>query len=124
MLNKLHPVYLLKALLDEKKLTARGKKSAVIITSSGLSLITLPGMAPYCATKRAVSFLAQSLNVEFADSNSNIDILGWDAGAIKSNLNRVGKNGPQKYVQAIFNRLGKTSRSNGHIDHDWMHSLI
>jgi len=37
VLNKLHPVYLLKALMDEGKLMNQAKRSAVVITSSGLS---------------------------------------------------------------------------------------
>jgi len=44
----------------------------------------------YCATKRAVSFLAEALNVEFSLAGIKIDVMAWDAGTIKSNLNRTG----------------------------------
>ena len=51
-LNALHVVYMSKAILDQLK--ARGKRSAMLVTGSGLGDISMPGIASYCATKAMV----------------------------------------------------------------------
>ena len=51
--NMLHPVYLAKALLS-KQMSRQGR-SAMILTSSGLSLMPMPSALSYSSTKAAVS---------------------------------------------------------------------
>ena len=61
-LNGLHVVYLTKALLP--KLLARGQRSALMVTSSGLANVAMPGIASYSATKAMVSNFTQALHFE------------------------------------------------------------
>jgi short-subunit dehydrogenase involved in D-alanine esterification of teichoic acids len=55
-LNGLHPIYLAKALLPH--LLARTKRSSIIVTSSGLGTVAIPGVLAYSMCKSFVSFLA------------------------------------------------------------------
>jgi short-subunit dehydrogenase involved in D-alanine esterification of teichoic acids len=55
-LNGLHPIYLAKALLPY--LLGREKRSSIIVTSSGLGTVAVPGVLTYSMCKSFVSFLA------------------------------------------------------------------
>lgn len=64
-LNGLHVVYLTKAILPH--LQSRDKRSTILVTSSGLSQISMPGIASYTSTKAFVSNFTQALHYEVRD---------------------------------------------------------
>ncbi len=71
-INALHPVYLSKALLDQ--MLAREKRSAIVVTSSGLGSAPIPGILAYSMSKSFSSFLAEGLNVEL---KNKVDVLSF-----------------------------------------------
>ena len=54
-INALHPVYLCKALLSQ--MYSRKSRSGIIITSSGLGSVPVPGVISYSMAKSFSSFL-------------------------------------------------------------------
>ena len=54
--NAIHPIYLSKVLLNQ--LLKRTKRSAIVVTSSGLGSVPIPGTIIYSASKSFSSFLA------------------------------------------------------------------
>jgi short-subunit dehydrogenase len=76
---------MIKALLERQ--IKREKRSAIMITSSGISHMPgLPGIQSYCCTKKCVSVFGESLFYELKDHN--IDVLAWNAGGIDTNMAR------------------------------------
>ena len=55
----------------------REKRSAIVVTSSGLGKIPVAGTTVYAATKAFVSSFAQGLRYEVEDK---IDVIDWAAG--------------------------------------------
>ena len=74
-LNALHPIYLAKALLPH--LLSRKKRSSIIVTSSGLGTVAIPGVLTYSMCKSFSSFLAKGLAIEVGDK---IDCLSFEPG--------------------------------------------
>ena len=74
--NALHPVYIIKVLLNQ--MLDRAKKSktrgAIIVTSSGLGSIAVPGCISYSASKSFSSFIAEGLNFEL---KQHIDVMSY-----------------------------------------------
>lgn len=83
--NAVHPMYLSKVLLPQ--MLARGKKSAIIVTSSVFGQRPLGGASiVYSATKSLASFLAVGLSYEL---EGKIDCLAWECGAVATKLSRA-----------------------------------
>ena len=80
-INGLHVVYMTKALVE--RLQQREKRSGLIIVSSGLANVKMPGVASYCATKAMVSAFGTGIHYELKEK---IDVLVWEAGAAKTGL--------------------------------------
>jgi 1-deoxy-11beta-hydroxypentalenate dehydrogenase len=57
------------------RLLSQASESHLIITSSMASLIPIPIMAPYAASKTAVYALANTLRLQLADSNVRLSVL-------------------------------------------------
>ena len=74
--NALHPVYIIKVLLQQ--MLDRAKKTnvrcAIIITSSGLGSLPVPGCISYSASKSFSSFIAEGLNFELKEW---IDVMSY-----------------------------------------------
>ena len=62
---------------------AREKRSAIVVTSSGLGLIPVAGSAVYAATKAYASSFTQALGYELGD---RVDIHDWPCGEVKTRL--------------------------------------
>lgn len=58
----LHPIYLIKAMMD--KLLARKKKTAVVVTASIAGLNPMPGMCAYVSAKSFCTMMAITLSYE------------------------------------------------------------
>ena len=82
VLNGLHVVLMTKAFLAT--LFSREQRSTIVVTSSGLANISMPGIASYCATKAMVSNFGQSLYFEV---RHKIDFTVWEPGPCYSNIN-------------------------------------
>ena len=80
-LNGLHVVLMTKAFLTT--LLAREQRSAILVTSSVLANISMPGLAAYCATKAMVSNFGQALHFE---QRHKIDFTVWEPGPCDTNL--------------------------------------
>ena len=87
-LNALHPVYLCKALLDQ--MLSREKRSAIVITSSGLGSAPIPGILAYSMSKSFTSFLGEGLNIEL---KSKIDVMSFQCGEVRTKLLGNSKKG-------------------------------
>ena len=85
-INALHPIYLIKALLP--KLLAREKRSAVLVTSSGLASVPVPGIATYSAAKSFSSYIAEALHIELKDK---IDVISFQCGEVHTKLLGAGQ---------------------------------
>ena len=61
-INVVHTTYTARVMLNQ--LLSRGKRSAIVVTSSSLGLLPLSGIAAYSASKAYGSTLAQALSFE------------------------------------------------------------
>lgn len=73
--NALHPAYLSKVLLNKQ--LSRGKRSAIVVTSSGFGLYPAPGSSIYSSSKAFATFLGQGLNYEL---KGKIDVMAFICG--------------------------------------------
>jgi len=83
--NALHVVYTLKVCLNQmlERHSKTGKKTGVVVTSSGAAQMPIGGMVTYCATKTFVSFIASGLNFEL---KGKVDVMSYEAGMVSTNL--------------------------------------
>ena len=119
--NGLHPIYLAKALLPQ--MLSRNKRSSIIVTSSGLGTVAVPGVLTYSMCKSFVSFLAKGLAIEVGDK---IDCLAFEPGQVKTNLIKFEKPGGisvESAVNGCLRDLGTTSQTYGAFLHDFQTSL-
>jgi len=121
-LNGLHVVYLVKAVLPQ--LEKRGKKSALMATSSILANLSMPGLASYCATKAFVSNFMESLHFEVRHF---LDVTCWEPGPCSTNLFADGTEPPsfvkltaEKAVRGLLCQLGRARVTNGNF---WFHFM-
>ena len=71
-INALHPIYLLKVLLNQ--ITSRSKKSGIVIVSSGLGTFPVPGFLTYSCSKSFVNYLGIGLNYELKEK---VDVISF-----------------------------------------------
>jgi short-subunit dehydrogenase len=122
--NALHPMYLAKALLPQ--MLSRGKKSAIIVTSSFLGQRPLGGASiVYSATKSLARFLAIGLSYEL---DKKIDVLAWDCGevATKHSGKKEGFNVLEdlEVCRGTFPHIGRDRVTNGHPVHHMFNTWI
>ena len=111
--NGLHPVYLMKALVQ--KLLDRDKRVAVLFTSSMAANLFMSGNSNYSATKAMISNYAESIHYEL---KANIDVTVWEPGMVHSNIHLKDPPGlltieTKKAVRDILNCLGKDRKTRG-----------
>lgn len=70
--NALQPIYTMKVLVDQ--MVARDHIAAMVITTSGLGSIALPGCTTYSASKSFSTFLGQGLAYEL---KGKVDCMAW-----------------------------------------------
>lgn len=73
--NVLHTIYTTKVLLNQ--MLGRPKRSAIVITGSGLGAYPIPGTITYCSSKAFGRYLALGLNYELKDK---IDVMHFQCG--------------------------------------------
>lgn len=116
-INAIHPTYLCKALLPQ--LLARKKRSGIIIMSSGLGSVAVPGVISYSASKSFSSFLGEALHTELKDK---VDVLSYQCGEVKTKLlgNRKGFHviTVERATGAGLRDLGKRPMTYGGFAHD------
>ena len=80
-INILHVAYTAKVLATQltERFSKTGKKSALVITSSGLGLFPCAGCISYSCGKAFDHNLALGLNVEFA---GKVDVISYNAGMV------------------------------------------
>jgi len=107
-----------KVLLDQ--ILARGKLSALVVTSSGLAQLPVPGVTIYCAAKSFASFLAVGLSYELA---GKVDCMTWEASKMATKLSNaeVGGNVASRpeAVSGMLKHLGSERLTNGCTRHEW-----
>lgn len=88
-LNAMHVVLMAKVLLEQmtNRFKTSQRKSALIVTSSGMANIAMPGMISYSSTKILVSRFCESIAEEVRELG--VDVLSWEAGSVTTNLNRT-----------------------------------
>ena len=92
-INTITPIELTRAVLPSMISNNYGK---IVYVSSGAALRGLPGFAPYCISKAALSNFVESIRSEFC--NTNISFLTFYPGTIKSDFNKKTKVfGPIKF---------------------------
>lgn len=97
----------------------RGKKSAIVTTSSGLRLIPCPGAVTYSSSKAFASWFTMALNYELKLTKKHVDVLNWDCGRTQTNM--TGGQGmltADKAVGSMLKHLGRTSSTSGHAKHE------
>lgn len=111
--NGLHVVYMTKVLLEDMQ--NRKQRSAIVVTSSGLARVAVPGIMSYCSTKVLVSRFCESIAQEV-----NVDVMAWEAGGIITKMNDkpMSLTAPTA-VKACFSKIGYETRTRGH----WWHEV-
>lgn len=103
---------------------AREKRGAIVITSSGLGSVPVPGILAYSAAKSFSSFLGEGLNVELKDK---IDVLSFQCGEVKTKL-LGNRGGPQvittdRATNGCLRDLGSNSMTYGAFAHGMVMAL-
>ena len=121
-INALHPIYLCKALLPN--LLSRTKRSGIVITSSGLGSVAVPGILTYSASKSFSSFLGQGLSTEL---KSKVDVVSFECGEVSTKLlgkrNGFGVITPPKATWGCLRDLGSFNLTHGSFKHDLIMSI-
>lgn len=117
-INALHPIYLIKALLP--KLLAREKRSAILITSSGLGSLPVPGIMTYSAAKSFSSFLGEALHIELKDK---VDVISFQCGEVHTKLLGSSRKGfsvisTERATGGSLRDLGSRSVTHGAFAHE------
>ena len=99
----------------------RGRRSCLVVTSSGLANFPMPGIISYSSTKILVSRFCEATAEEV--KSNGIDVMSWEAGGITTKLNPASgpmmvKVGPA--VSQCFSKVGFEYRSDGH----WQFELM
>ena len=124
-INILHVAYSAKVLATQlvTRFEKTGKKSALVITSSGLGLFPCAGCIAYSCGKAFDHYLALGLSVEFA---GKVDVLSYNAGMVNSPFQRnedVQKNmqnmmiTPDAAATACFRDVGYQEATGGAFKH-------
>jgi short-subunit dehydrogenase len=122
-INAIHPAYLSRVLLPQ--ILTRPKRSAILITSSGVASFPASGMAAYSASKAFASFLGQALNFELKDK---VDVISYEAGETstkmlkrKPSLTVLTTNRVSKYS---LSAIGKDSMTYGPMIHELLMMFV
>ena len=123
-LNGLHVVYMAKVLLEgmmKRNSQDKNIRSALVVTSSGVANFPIPGLISYSTSKILVSRFCQATAEELRDKR--IDVMTWEAGPIKTKLNKG--EGPmvlpcKSAVNGCFSKIGFESKTDG----PWLHELL
>ena len=68
----------------------REKRSAIVVTSSGMGSAPISGILPYSMSKTFSSFLAEGLNIEL---KNKVDVLSFQCGEVSTKLIGNKRNG-------------------------------
>ncbi len=114
--NAVHPIYTAKVLIDQ--MLARNHLSAIVVTSSGLAHMPMPGCLTYSASKIFADYLAQGLNYEL---KGKVDVLSWQCGEVSTKMLRKPAGGrvvtTEVAVKGMLRDLGKESLTYGCTTH-------
>lgn len=112
MINAMQPVYTMKVLVDQ--IIARNHIAAMVVTSSGLGSMAIPGCTNYSGEKSLAGFLAEGLNFEL---KGKIDCISWQSGKVATKMNgdKVGGHcvAPSTAVKGMLRDVGKESLTYG-----------
>ena len=61
----------------------REKRSAIVVTSSGMASAPISGILSYSMSKTLSSFLAEGLNIEL---KNKVDVLSFQCGEVRTKL--------------------------------------
>lgn len=117
MINVMQPIYTAKALVDQ--MLSRKHLSAIVITSSGLGSMAIPGCVDYSCGKSFATLLGEGLNYELA---GKIDCMAWQSGKVATKMNGATADGshcvtPKQAVAGMLNDLGRESLTYGCVAH-------
>lgn len=71
--------------LTQRNAEQKGRKSCLVVTSSGLANFPMPGIISYSSTKILVSRFCEATAEEVRANG--IDVMSWEAGGIVTKLN-------------------------------------
>ena len=119
-INAVHVSYFAKVMVSQ--LSARSKRSGLVVTSSGLACLPVPGTLAYSAAKSFSSYIAEGLHYELKDKN--VDVLSYQAGEVVTKLVRKTKTDsrtilPSEAAKVCFRDLGYESMTYGAARHDY-----
>ena len=107
---------------------AREKRSAIVVTSSGLGIRPVAGIAAYSASKAYASSFAQALSYE---TEGKIDVVDWACGEVSTKLMPAAhRHNPRAIsteaaVKGLLRSIGHdrvTSGARKHETANWMFS--
>ena len=118
-INVEQPTYVCKALIGQ--MYAREKRSAIVVTSSGLGLLPVAGLTVYAATKAYTSSFAQALSYE---NENKVDVVDYILGMTdtkffdKSKASENEKRGPKATppdvaVKGLMRAIGHDRQTSG-----------
>jgi NADP-dependent 3-hydroxy acid dehydrogenase YdfG len=86
-------VHGIRVFLPELKAQDEG---SIVVTASVAGLTSYPWLAPYNATKHAVTSISESLHAELADSGSNVRVHCLCPGMVATNIGDAERNRPKE----------------------------
>jgi len=102
------------------QLLNRKTRSGIVITSSSASVLPLPAMALYSATKVYEKYLAEALNFELKEK---VDVISYEPGMVCSNMTKEIEENfrtitAKRAAEVCFRDLGISPSTHGAFRHD------
>ena len=102
------------------QLLNRKTRSGIVITSSSASVLPLPAMALYSATKVYEKYLAEALNFELKEK---VDVISYEPGMVCSNMTKLSEENSKtitakRAAEVCFRDLGISPATHGAFRHD------
>lgn len=103
-----------------KRFDEHKKKSAVVITSSVLSILPMSGVTCYCATKVFDTYMAEGLHYEL---KNKIDVLSYQPAGVATKMigetkASMGTIMPSMAADVCFRDIGLRSMTRGAFRHE------
>lgn len=98
---------------------SRNHLAGIVVTSSGLGSVPIPGCLDYSCSKSFADFLARGLNFEL---KGKIDCMSWQSSKVATKINGDKADGshcvtPEVAVTGMLKDLGKESLTFGCLPH-------
>ena len=121
-MNANHVVYTARVMLPQlvKRFNEKNKKSGIVVTSSVMSILPMPSLNCYSATKIFVDYIAEGLNFELKDK---VDVISYQPAWVATKMIDDDKADfwtilPKDAADVCFRDIGLRPMTRGAFSHE------